>query len=216
MESYDLKGIYCILGAILFSKDEAEKSVSTLSGGELARLNLGKIISEKPNVLLPDEPTNHLDMESISSLEDALQNFKGTVIIVSHDKSFVSKIAQSIFEISEDGLRKFQGDYDEFLENFGTDYLNRFIVKKQKPDKTEKNQPKPPGKVEINMSCGKKKRACATNYRLRPKKLKRIFKRTKNNWKRSKRFLQLLKSLIKKPRLKFRFFKKKKKITVDY
>ncbi|MDH4262837.1 MAG: ABC-F family ATP-binding cassette domain-containing protein [Spirochaetia bacterium] len=127
--------IRSILGAILFSKDEADKSVSNLSGGELARLNLGKIISEKPNVLLLDEPTNHLDMECIASLEDALLNFKGTVIFVSHDKSFVSNIAQSIFEISEDGLRKFSGDYEEFLENFGTDYLNRFVVKKQKTDK---------------------------------------------------------------------------------
>jgi len=133
--------IRSLLGALLFSQDEAEKFVSTLSGGEVARLTIGKIITERPNVLLLDEPTNHLDMESIASLEDALQNYKGTVIFVSHDKSFVSNIAQSIFEISEDGVKRFSGDYEEFLENFGTDYLNRLVVKKQKTEKADKGEP---------------------------------------------------------------------------
>lgn len=162
--------IRSILGSILFSKDEADKSVSNLSGGELARLNLGKIISEKPNVLLLDEPTNHLDMESIASLEESLQNYAGTIIIVSHDKSFVSNIARSIFEISEDGLRKFQGDYEEFLENFGTDYLNRFIVKKQKPEKNGQNEEKT-GKGGNQYELRKEKKSMRNKLQTSTKKL---------------------------------------------
>ncbi|MDH4199755.1 MAG: ATP-binding cassette domain-containing protein [Spirochaetia bacterium] len=129
-----------VLGALLFSKDEAEKFVDTLSGGEAARLNLAKIILEKPNVLLLDEPTNHLDMETIDALELALQNYEGTMIFVSHDKSFVSSLAKSIFEISPDGaeIKKFSGDYAEYLENFGADYLKRIDDKNFKGIKSDK------------------------------------------------------------------------------
>jgi ATPase subunit of ABC transporter with duplicated ATPase domains len=113
------------LGAMLFTKDEVEKTVGNLSGGEAARLNFAKIMLERPNVLLLDEPTNHLDLESIAALESALEEYQGTLVLVSHDKNFVSNVAKTIFEISPEGVHRFAGDYEEYLENFGKDYLNR-------------------------------------------------------------------------------------------
>jgi ABC-type multidrug transport system ATPase subunit len=110
---------------MLFTKDEVEKTVGNLSGGEAARLNFAKIMLERPNILLLDEPTNHLDLESIAALESALEEYQGTLVLVSHDKNFVSNVAKTIFEISPEGVHRFAGDYEEFLENFGKDYLNR-------------------------------------------------------------------------------------------
>ena len=103
------------LGRMLFSKDDSEKSVKVVSGGEERRLMFAKIILQKPNVIVMDEPTNHLDMESIEALNLALENYPGTLIFVSHDRDFVSTLATRIIDMTPDGIIDFRGTYDEYL-----------------------------------------------------------------------------------------------------
>jgi ATPase subunit of ABC transporter with duplicated ATPase domains len=103
------------LGRMLFSKDDSEKSVRVVSGGEEGRLLFGKLILQKPNVMVMDEPTNHLDMESIEALNLALANYPGTLIFISHDREFVSSLATRIIELTPDGCVDFTGSYDEYL-----------------------------------------------------------------------------------------------------
>lgn len=103
------------LGRMLFSRDDSEKSVKVVSGGEQRRLMFGKIILQKPNVIVMDEPTNHLDMESIEALNLALENYPGTLIFVSHDRDFVSTLATRILDMTPDGIVDFRGTYDEYL-----------------------------------------------------------------------------------------------------
>ncbi|HJU86720.1 MAG TPA: ATP-binding cassette domain-containing protein, partial [Gemmatimonadota bacterium] len=112
------------LGLVLFSGDEAHKPVGKLSGGEAARLVFARLAVEKPNVLVLDEPTNHLDLEAIESLVEGLKAFDGTVILVSHDRWFVREIADRIFEIEPDGIRDFQGGYDDYVAACGDDHLD--------------------------------------------------------------------------------------------
>ena len=103
------------LGRMLFSRDESEKSVRVVSGGEQRRLMFGKLILQRPNVMVMDEPTNHLDMESIEALNLALENYPGTLIFVSHDRNFVSSLATRIIDMTPDGIIDFKGSYDEYL-----------------------------------------------------------------------------------------------------
>jgi ATPase subunit of ABC transporter with duplicated ATPase domains len=103
------------LGRMLFSRDDSEKSVKVISGGEEGRLLFGKLILQKPNVLVMDEPTNHLDMETIEALNLALENYPGTLIFISHDREFVGSLATRIIELTPDGINDFSGTYDEYL-----------------------------------------------------------------------------------------------------
>ena len=103
------------LGRLLFSNDDFKKQAKVCSGGEKNRLLFGKLIMTSPNVMLLDEPTNHLDMESIESLNMALDHYEGTLIFVSHDREFVSSLANRIIEIKDNKLNDFIGTYDEFL-----------------------------------------------------------------------------------------------------
>jgi len=103
------------LGRMLFSRDDSEKSVKVVSGGEQRRLMFGKIILQKPNVIVMDEPTNHLDMESIEALNLALENYPGTLIFISHDRDFVSSLATRIIDMTPDGIVDFRGTYEEYL-----------------------------------------------------------------------------------------------------
>ena len=103
------------LGRLLFSSHDTEKSVDVLSGGEQGRMLFGKIILQKPNIILMDEPTNHLDMESIESLNLALDKYEGTLIFVSHDREFVSSLATRIIDMSADGIVDYKGTYEEYL-----------------------------------------------------------------------------------------------------
>lgn len=107
------------LGRMLFSNDEVKKKVKVLSGGEKARMLFGKLTLTNPNVLLMDEPTNHLDMESIESLNLALDNYEGTLFFVSHDREFVSSLATRIIDMQPTGLVDFQGSYEEYLRSQG-------------------------------------------------------------------------------------------------
>ena len=107
------------LGRMLFSGDDIGKSVKVISGGEQGRMLFGKLILQKPNVMLMDEPTNHLDMESIEALNLALENYPGTLIFVSHDREFVSSLATRIIELKADGITDFSGSYDDYLRSQG-------------------------------------------------------------------------------------------------
>ena len=107
------------LGRLLFSGDDVKKKVKVLSGGEKGRMLFGKLMLQKPNVLLMDEPTNHMDMEAIESLNTALDLFKGTLIFVSHDREFVSSLATRIIEISAKGVTDYHGTYEEYLRSQG-------------------------------------------------------------------------------------------------
>jgi len=105
------------LGRLLFSSDDIEKSVKVISGGEQGRMIFGKLMLQKDNILLLDEPTNHLDMESIESLNLALDNYDGTLIFVSHDREFVSSLATRIIELTPTGIVDFHGTYDDYLQS---------------------------------------------------------------------------------------------------
>ena len=118
-KNHDEQAIRAVLGQLLFSKDDSQKSVHVVSGGEEARLLFGKQILQKPNIMLLDEPTNHLDMESIESLNLALENYEGTLIFVSHDREFVSSLATRVLEITPTEIIDFRGTYDEYLQSRG-------------------------------------------------------------------------------------------------
>ncbi len=124
------------LGMMLFSGDDGEKRLSALSGGEAARLVFSRLALERPNVLVLDEPTNHLDLESIEALVAALQNYDGTLILVSHDRWFVGQLATRIVEISPGGIRDYLGTYEEYVHACGDDHLDAdTVVLKARADK---------------------------------------------------------------------------------
>ncbi|GKT11056.1 MAG: hypothetical protein ISEC1_P0019 [Thiomicrorhabdus sp.] len=112
----DVQVLRSVLGRLLFSQKDIDKSVKVLSGGEQGRMLFGKLMLQKPNVLIMDEPTNHLDMESIESLNLAMENFPGTLIFVSHDREFVSSIATRLLVLGEDSFEDFRGGYESYLE----------------------------------------------------------------------------------------------------
>jgi ATPase subunit of ABC transporter with duplicated ATPase domains len=115
----DDQAIRATLGRMLFSRDEMAKTVDKLSGGERGRMLFGEIMLKRPNIIIMDEPTNHLDMESIESLNLALENYPGTLIFVSHDREFVSSIATRIIELTPKGIIDFSGNYDDYLRSRG-------------------------------------------------------------------------------------------------
>ncbi len=116
-ENDDEQIIRGTLGRLLFSRDEINKSVRVLSGGEQGRMLFGKLMLQRPNVMVMDEPTNHLDMESIESLNLALESYPGTLIFVSHDREFVSSLATRIIHMSADGITDFRGGYEDYLRS---------------------------------------------------------------------------------------------------
>jgi len=105
-----------LLGCFLFSGDTVEKKIKILSGGEKARVALAKVIASKANFLMLDEPTNHLDLHSVELLADALNKYEGTIIMVSHDRFFISKTATKIWEIIDGEIKEFKGGYTEYVE----------------------------------------------------------------------------------------------------
>ena len=110
------KDIRTILGRFLFSGDDVSKPVHSLSGGEKARLALAKLMMQKGNLLVLDEPTNHLDLDSKEVLENALIDYPGTLLFVSHDRYFINRIATKVIELSSNGAFEYLGDYDYYLE----------------------------------------------------------------------------------------------------
>ena len=105
------------LGRMLFTQDDISKTVKVISGGEQGRMLFGKLILQRANVMVLDEPTNHLDMESIEALNLALENYPGTLIFVSHDREFVSSLANRILEFTPEGIIDFSGNYEDYLRS---------------------------------------------------------------------------------------------------
>jgi len=143
-----------LLGCFLFSGDDVFKRIKVLSGGEKARVALAKVIATKGNFLMLDEPTNHLDMQSVEMLIDALNKYDGTIILVSHDRYFISRLANKIWSIEEGKVKEFVGSYDEWVV-YQQDKLKREqaaaqakpIEKKEEKRKEEKKIEKPAPKV---------------------------------------------------------------------
>lgn len=105
-----------ICGAFLFREDDIYKKISSLSGGEKARVAFMKLMLEKPNFLILDEPTNHLDLYSREILMNALEEYSGTLLVVSHDRNFLDQVVRKIYRIEENGFSVFHGDYSSYLE----------------------------------------------------------------------------------------------------
>ncbi|MGB5671678.1 MAG: ABC-F family ATPase [Sedimenticolaceae bacterium] len=117
----DEQAIRGTLGRLLFSQDEIRKPLRVISGGEQGRMLFGRLMLQKPNIMLLDEPTNHLDMESIESLNNALEDYPGTLIFVSHDREFVSSLATRIIELTPRGIVNFSGSYEDYLQSQGVE-----------------------------------------------------------------------------------------------
>ncbi|MFN5134810.1 MAG: ABC-F family ATP-binding cassette domain-containing protein, partial [Chitinophagaceae bacterium] len=129
-----------LLGCFLFSGDDADKKIRVLSGGEKARIALAKTIISKANFLLLDEPTNHLDMHSVGLLIEALNKYEGSIILVSHDRYFVSKTANKIWEIFDGQIKEFKGTYTEYLEWKERMAKREQVADSQKPVATPQKQ----------------------------------------------------------------------------
>ncbi|PLS08942.1 ABC-F family ATP-binding cassette domain-containing protein [Neobacillus cucumis] len=147
-DDYPLKSekeIRTVLGNFLFSGDDVLKIVSTLSGGEKARLALAKLMLQKANLLILDEPTNHLDLDSKEVLENALIDYPGTILFVSHDRYFINRIATKVLELSPKGSLEYLGDYDYYVdkkleqEELAALAQAASIKKTTEKDSTEKN-----------------------------------------------------------------------------
>ncbi|MDN3647620.1 ABC-F family ATPase [Reinekea marina] len=116
-EGDDEQVIRGTLGRLLFSNNDISKKASVISGGEQGRMIFGRMMLQRPNIMVMDEPTNHLDMESIESLNLALENYAGTLLFVSHDREFVSSLATRIIELTSNGIVDFHGTYDDYLKS---------------------------------------------------------------------------------------------------
>ncbi|QSZ42792.1 ATP-binding cassette domain-containing protein [Sulfurimonas aquatica] len=136
------QSIRSIAGAMMFSGDSADKKVSLLSGGEKSRVMLGQILAREVNLLFLDEPTNHLDMDSIEALTNAIRNFEGAVIIVTHSEELLRRVCDRLVIFAKEGAEYFDGGYDEFLEKIGWD--------EGEDEKLEKNKPAPKSNTKEN------------------------------------------------------------------
>jgi len=131
-----------ICGRMMFSGELADKKVEVLSGGERSRVMLGKIIGTPANLLFLDEPTNHLDMQSIDALADAIENFEGSLIMVTHSEMLLRRLADALIIFHKDGAEYFDGTYDEFLEKIGWEEEEGAAPKKKKPKINHKERKK--------------------------------------------------------------------------
>ena len=146
------------MARMLFSGDEGEKRLSALSGGEAARLVFCRLAIAQPNVLVLDEPTNHLDLESIEALVAALKNYPGTLLIVSHDRWFISQLATRIVEIKPGEILDFRGTYEDYVHFCGDDHLDADqVILKAKQAKKKKEETNPPAQGSQSNRKGKNK-----------------------------------------------------------
>ncbi|WP_097026806.1 ABC-F family ATP-binding cassette domain-containing protein [Clostridium peptidivorans] len=123
------------LAAFLFTGDDVFKEINKLSGGEKCRINLLKLMLSKSNFLLLDEPTNHLDIMSREALEDAIMDYDGTVLVISHDRYFLNKVINKICELNEDGVKEYLGNYSYYVEKKKNP--NRFMIEEEQEGKTK-------------------------------------------------------------------------------
>lgn len=156
--------IRSILGKVLFSGDDVKKQVRILSGGEIARLIIAKMMLLKQNVLIFDEPTNHLDMEATDALLEALQAYEGTLIFVSHNRYFISSIATRIIEITTQGVKDFNCSYSEYMEKRELDLLSVHSLPKKegrsKENPFEEQKEKRKSKNQLEKKLALKENEC--------------------------------------------------------
>ncbi|HVX26476.1 MAG TPA: ATP-binding cassette domain-containing protein, partial [Parafilimonas sp.] len=160
-----------LLGCFLFSGDEVEKKIKVLSGGEKARVALAKVIASKSNFLLLDEPTNHLDIHSVELLSEALNRYEGSYILVSHDRFFISKTANKIWEIVDHEIKEFKGGYEEYVEwkeRMLKANSQRSTVDSQHKEKQENNN------EELKIKNSKQKNQNITEIQKLQKQLKKL------------------------------------------
>ena len=127
------------MGGFLFSGDTIEKKVKVLSGGEKSRLSLAKLLLIPSNLLVLDEPTNHLDMHSKDILKNALLQYNGTLIVVSHDRDFLQGLTNKVFEFKNGSIREYPGDIYDFLENRRLNTLSQLELNRIQNNKTDKD-----------------------------------------------------------------------------
>ena len=151
-----------LLGAFLFSGDDVDKKIKVLSGGEKARVALAKTIVSKANFLILDEPTNHLDMHSVELLAEALNKYEGSYILVSHDRYFISKTANKIWEIVDHQIKEFKGSYQEWVD--WNERMAKIAAEKQKLGVPNlKAEEKPAVRVEVSQNAPVKATQAANN-----------------------------------------------------
>ncbi len=169
-----------LLGCFLFTGDDVEKKIRILSGGEKARVALAKVIVSKANFLMLDEPTNHLDMHSCDLLIEALNKYEGSMILVSHDRYFVSKTANKIWEIDDRQIKEFKGGYEEYVA-----WKERMAKQQTAAAKSEKNEKREPAKPEKTVP--KQSPTPPVNKELKKElqKLQRVFQQIEQDLARS-------------------------------
>ncbi|HRO66839.1 MAG TPA: ATP-binding cassette domain-containing protein, partial [Pseudobdellovibrionaceae bacterium] len=123
-------------GSLLFGGDAVEKKVKVLSGGEKARVALGQILLSKSSLLLLDEPTNHLDFDTVESLTSALASYEGSLVVVSHDRGFIRRIATKILAIEDGRIRAWPGTYDEYVWSLQKGVLSESVPTESSGEKT--------------------------------------------------------------------------------
>ncbi|MPM64506.1 putative ABC transporter ATP-binding protein [bioreactor metagenome] len=123
------------LAAFLFTGDDVFKEIKKLSGGEKCRINLLKLMLSKSNFLLLDEPTNHLDIMSREALEDAIMDYDGTVLVISHDRYFLNKVINKIYELNQDGVKEYLSNYSYYIEKKKNPH--RFMIEEEQEGKTK-------------------------------------------------------------------------------
>ena len=175
--------IRSLLGRFLFKNDTVFQLVSSLSGGEKARLSLLKLMMSGANLLLMDEPTNHLDIASKEVFEEALQDFPGTLIVVSHDRYFLNKVPTRIIELGEDGIVNYLGGYDYYMEKkqslgSGKSYLEELGQKTSVDSKSISSENRSSGAIEkeelTSMEARRRDKEAQTNQRRMEKEKKRL------------------------------------------
>jgi ATPase subunit of ABC transporter with duplicated ATPase domains len=143
--------IRSVLGQMLFPKDDVHKHISRLSGGEKARLIMASIMLTPHNFLIFDEPTNHLDLEACDALTEAINAYEGTVLLVSHNRYFISQVATRMLELTKEEFFDFKGSYEEYLEKRTVDYLNRQQAAKSRKSVPVEKSPKKEKRTSPNL-----------------------------------------------------------------
>ncbi|HMR82674.1 MAG TPA: ABC-F family ATP-binding cassette domain-containing protein [Niabella sp.] len=186
-----------LLGCFLFSGDDADKKIKVLSGGEKARVALAKTIISKANFLMLDEPTNHLDMHSCDLLIDALKKYEGSLVLVSHDRYFIAKTANKIWEITDQKIKEFKGTYDEWVA------WNERMARQNTNNKKEETRPSPiapaPKAEEKKPEAPAKNQAIHKEYKKELQKQQRLFQQTEEALNKNKTQLQELEAKLADP-----------------
>lgn len=178
MDEKDVRGV---LGRFLFTGDDVFKEVSALSGGEKARLALAKLMCRQANFLILDEPTNHLDIYSREALEDALLEYPGTLLFVSHDRYFLNKIATRIIELTARGVTDYLGNYDYYLKKKAARSPGSDTNKSREKQAASSQNPKKPGKGKLQYLLTKEKEREERKRRRRLHELEKLIQETEDN-----------------------------------